>query len=73
MEATKAIITVQGRKVQVSEQAIADINAVLAECPASKNNYGDSVPTLDCRMKLVPTLTIAVELTTPEGSKLIES
>ena len=66
MEATKAVITVQGIRVQVDENVLAAFNQALVDCPSATSTYGDSKPENNKRLTLVPTLTIETKFTTIE-------
>lgn len=63
MTATKAIVRIAGHNVELPEQAIAEINATIADCPVSQGDYSDAKPDAGKRMQLKATLTIEPVIT----------
>jgi hypothetical protein len=63
MEATKAVIALQGKRIEIGEADVATLNNMLAHCPVG-GSYSDDKIDPNKRMALVPTLTIEVQVTT---------
>lgn len=61
MEATKAIIRIQERNVEITEAILNALNQALASCPCSEGSYGDSKPKAELQFRLVPKLEIVAQ------------
>ena len=68
MTATKAIISLQGKHVEVDEAAILAINTAIANAPVG-GSYSDDPIKCNQRMQLVARLTVDAVITKVEDSK----
>jgi len=63
MQASIAIVTVAGKRVEMTEQVIEKINQALSTCPVG-GEYSDSAIKRHQRLRLVPTLEIKAVIDT---------
>jgi hypothetical protein len=70
MTATTATITIQGHRVQVTEQILNDLNEALSSAPAAADAGYRSEPNADLRLALVPTITVKTVLTNTKTGKI---